>query len=196
MHDMWGTGIDDRRAAGPAAPVTPAWRWDSLAVAFVRANGQVAILSPTSGAVATLPRACSIGHPEAIAFSPSNDLLAIAGGRRLAIVDTARTRPTHCLAHAPGRPSLAWMGGRRLALGAGTHLRELTLSWAGVRSQTRTLPGTITALAPAPHGHRIAIAVDRRTGTTILLGTPGVRMTSTPLFTLPRVRGITEIQWR
>ncbi len=83
MHDMWGTGSHDRRGPGLAAPVAPSWRWDSLAVAFVRANGRVAILSPTSGAVKTLPRVCSIRRAQAIAYSPSNGLLAIAGGRRV-----------------------------------------------------------------------------------------------------------------
>ena len=79
MHDMWGTGSHDRRGPGLASPVAPSWRWDSLAVAFVRANGRVAILSPTSGAVETLPRSCSIRSAQAIAYSPSNGLLAIAG---------------------------------------------------------------------------------------------------------------------
>jgi hypothetical protein len=196
MHDMWGTGSHDRRWAGLAAPVAPSWRWDSLAVAFVRANGRVATLSPTSGAFQTLPRVCSIGHALAIAYSPSNALLAIADRHRLAIIDTAGSRPAQCLAHAPGMPSLAWVGGHRLALGAGTHLRELTISWAGVRSQTRTLAGTIAALAPAPHGHRIAIALDEPNGTTVVLATPGAHTSTTPLFTLPGVRGSAQIQWR
>jgi hypothetical protein len=196
MHDMWGTGSHDRRWAGRAAPVAPSWRWDSLAVAFVRANGRVAILSPTSGAVETLPRMCAIGHALAVAYSPTNSLLAIANRHQLAIIDTTGSRPAQCLGHAPGRPSLTWVGGHRLALGAGTHLRELTIAWAGVRSQTRTLPGTVAALAPAPHGHRIAIALEQPKGTAVVLATPGSGTRTAPLFTLPGVHGSAQLQWR
>jgi len=197
MHDMWGTGSYDRRAAGLASPVTPTWRWDSLAVAFVRASGHVAILSPTSSTIETLPRSCSISHPQAIAYAPSNALLAVADRHRLAIIDTAGTRPTHCLTHAPGQPALAWIGGHRLALGAGTHLRDLTISWAGVRSHTYAVGGTIAALAPAPHGHQIAIAVHHPpAGTRLFLDTLGEHPRTSRLFALAPVHGPAEIQWR
>ena len=196
MHDMWGTGSHDRRAPSLAAPVAPSWRWDSLAVAFVRANGRVAILSPTSGAVKTLPRVCSIRRAQAIAYSPSNGLLAIAGGRRVGIVDTTGSRPLHCIRRAAGTPSLAWLGGRRLAIGAGNRLRNLSVAWSGVRSSAGTVPGSITTLAPAPQGHGIAIAIDRPQGTSVLVATAEDLVRPRPLFTLQGVHGPAEIQWR
>ena len=150
LHTMWGTGSHDRRLPGLAAPVAPTWRSDSLAFAYVGADGRVAIVTPTTGIAQTVPRACSIRHAQAITYSPTRGLLAIADNRRLAIIDTTGTGPTRCLTHAAGAPSLAWLGGRQLALAAGSTLQIATVRWAGLTTTTNQLDGTITALAHAP----------------------------------------------
>ncbi len=195
LHDMWGTGTHDRMTALPAAGVTPTWRWDSLAAAFVRANGRVATLDATTGAVATLPRACSISRALAVAYSPSNDLLAIAGNHRLAVVDPSGAAPPRCISHAWGEPSLAWIGGRRLATGAGSKLMITTLSWGGASSQTTPFGTRVTALAAAPQGHRLLMALDEPNGTEVVPVTAG-RKTAPPLFTIAGHHGPTAIQWR
>ena len=195
MHDMWGTGSHDRRSAGLAAPVVPTWRWDSLAVAYVRASGRVAVLTPSTGAIQTLPRSCSIGQALAIAYAPSNNLLAVADNHRLAIVDTTGAHAPRCVGHAPGMPSVAWVGGRRLALGAGDQLKISAISWAGVRTTIHTVSGTITAIAVSPHGHRVVVALNQNVGTSIIpLTAAGVARP--PLFTLTHQHGGTTIQWR
>ena len=192
---MWGTGSHDRRAAGLAAPVAPTWRWDSLAFAYVRANGRVAVITPNTGAIQTLPRSCSIGHAQAIAYAPSNGLLAIADRHRLAIVDTTGSHSPRCLRHAPGSPSMVWIGGRRLALGSDHQLQISAISWEGARTTTRTLNGTVTAIAISPRGHRLVVALDQQVGTSIIPVTAAGRA-GPPLFTLVHQHGATTIQWR
>ncbi len=193
MHDMWGTGSHDRQAHGLAAPVAPSWRWDSLAVAYVRANGRVAVLSPTTGAVETLPRACAIGHAQAVAYSPTSDLLAIADDSHTAVLDTS-VGSVMCLTRHTGTPSLAWIGGRKLALGAGHSLTISTIDGSGMAARTYNVDGSVTAVAVSPHGGRLVLAVSTPAGTSIAPFQRG--HIAAPLFTLRRRHGATSIQWR
>ncbi len=192
---MWGTGSHDRVTASAGPRVAPSWRWDSLAVAFVRANGRVAILDATSGAVQTLDPPCGIGHADAVAFSPSTGSLAIADRHRLAIVDPAGGTPTRCVAHAPGAPLVAWIGGRRVALASGNRLLVASLGWSGLSRAAATVPAPITALAASPHGHRLLAALAGPDGTSVVPLT-AAGTTGRPYLTLPHRHGTTSLQWR
>ena len=126
------------------AAVAPSWRWDSLAVAYVRADGRVAVHTATSGHNTVIPPNCGLRHPTALAFAPTSGLLAIADRTRLRIVDTTGGAPDVCAAHSPGAPSIAWVRPHQLFVaagatlyrylllqpGLGTDATRLTLDWA------------------------------------------------------------------
>src|SRR6185437_11321363 len=145
LHDEWGTLSHDYLVDRHVAAVAPSWRWDSLAVAYVRADGRTTVIPPN----------CGLHHPTALAFAPTSGLLAIADRTRLRIVDTTGGAPDVCAAHNPGAPSIAWVRPHQLFVAAGTTLYRYLLLQPGLGTDATTLPSRITGLTASPDGRRL-----------------------------------------
>jgi hypothetical protein len=185
LHDEWGTLSHDYLVDRHVAAVPPSWRWDSLAVAYVRADGRVAVHNATSGRTSVIPPNCGLRHPTALAFAPTSGLLAIADRTRLRIVDTTGGGPDVCAAHSPGAPSIAWVRPHQLFVSAGTTLYRYLLLRPGLGTDTTTVPARITGLTASPDGRRLALALTSGGSTRVVVATaPPFSEQSTPLHVL------------
>ena len=185
LHDEWGTLSHDYLVDRHVAAVTPSWRWDSLAVAYVRADGRVAVHSATSGHNTVIPANCGLRHPTTLAFAPTSGLLAIANRTRLRIVDTTGRTPDICAAHSPGAPSIAWVRPHQLFVAAGTTLYRYLLLQPGLGTDTTTVPARITGLTASPDGRRLALALASGGSTRVVAATaPAFSEQATPLHVL------------
>ena len=201
VGDLWGTGTHRFTVDRDAAPVVPAWRWDSKALAYVTASGAVVVHDVIGGANRPLPKACGVRRPAAIAFAPAGAVLAVADRHgRVALVDSSGSLPPRCLTGPAGRPQLAWLGRDDLLAAAGTSLTRYALAGpqAGARTVTAALP--ITGLDASPDGSRIAVLLRSRSGTTLAVTKPP-RLHAGPAalapgLTLLHLRGLTQVQWR
>jgi hypothetical protein len=201
VGDLWGTGTHPFTVDVKAAPVAPAWRWDSKALAYVTAAGAVVVHDVIGGANRALPRACGIRSPAAIAFGPAGAALAVADrDGRVALVDTAASRAPRCLTGPAGSPHLAWLGRDGLLAAAGSSITRYAL--AGPRATARTVAASlpIAGLDVSPDRARIAVLLRSPSGTNLVVTTPprlhGGPPTLTPGATLLRLRGPAQVQWR
>ncbi len=185
LHDEWGTLSHDYLVDRHVAAVAPSWRWDSLAVAYVRADGRVAVHNATSGRTAVISPNCGLRHPTALAFAPTSGLLAIADRTRLRIVDTTGGAPDVCAAHRPGAPSVAWVRPHQLFVAAGTTLYRYLLLQPGLSTDTTTVPARITGLTASPDGRRLAVALTSGGATRVVAAAaPPFSEQATPLHVL------------
>ncbi|HEV8451720.1 MAG TPA: hypothetical protein VGQ45_09820 [Gaiellales bacterium] len=185
LHDEWGTLSHDYLVDRHVAAVAPSWRWDSLAVAYVRADGRVAVHNATSGRNTVIPPNCGLRHPTALAFASTSGLLAIADRTRLRIVDTTGGEPDVCAAHSPGAPSIAWVRPHQLFVAAGTTLYRYLLLQPGLGTDTTTVPARITGLTAAPDGRRLALALTSGDSTRVVAAAaPPFSEQATPLHVL------------
>lgn len=201
VGDLWGTGTHPFTVDGHAAPVAPAWRWDSKALAYVTAAGAVVVHDVIGGANRPLLQACGIHRPAAIAFAPAGAELAVADRRGgVAIVDTSGSREPRCLTGPAGRPHLAWLGRDDLLAAAGSSLTRFALAGreGGARTVTAALP--IAGLDVSPDRSRIAVLLRGRSGTTLTVTAPprvhAGPATLGPGLMLLHLRGLTQVQWR
>ncbi len=185
LHDEWGTLSHDYLVDRDVAAVAPSWRWDSLAIAYVRPDGRVAIHNTTSGRNTLISPSCGLRHPTALAFAPRSGLLAIADRTRLRIVDTTGGAADLCAAHSPGAPSIAWVRSRQLFVAAGTTLSRYLLLQPGLGTDTTTVPARITGLTASPDGRRLALALTS-SGSTRVVAATALRFSeqATPLHVL------------
>ena len=201
VGDLWGTGTHPFTVDRDAAPVTPAWRWDSKALAYVTAAGIVVVHDVIGGSDRPLGRACGIRRPAAIAFAPAGSTLAIADRHgRVALVRPAGTRAPRCLASGPGRPSLAWLGPNQLLAAAGTTLTRYGIAAAEAAARTVSTRRPIAGLDASPDGRRIAIVLGGAGGTTLEVTSPprlqGDEATLPQGLVLLHHRSLTQVQWR
>ena len=208
LHVVWGNGEDDQQVAAGVAPVTPAWRSDSLAFAYALANGRVAVHAigrarPTAVDPAS---ACGVHRITALAFAPGSATLAEAtDGRMLILADTAHPGRVACVPTTAPVRQLAWTRRRQLVytVQGGTAVEGLTVAGthAVVRS-TVAVPGTVAALAAAPGGGRLAIAFRVQGRVRIVVADPprpggpaGIRIRQV-LGPVPQAGGAIWIAWR
>jgi len=185
LHDEWGTLSHDFLVDRHVAAVAPTWRWDSLAVAYVRADGRVAVHNATSGRNTVISPNCGLRHPTALAFAPTSGLLAIADRTRLRIVDTTGRAPDVCAAHNPGAPSIAWVRPHQLFVAAGTSLSRYLLLQPGLGTDTTTVPARINGLSASPDGRRLALALTSGGSTRVVAAVaPPFSEQATPLHVL------------
>ena len=201
VGDLWGTGTHPFTVDTDAARVTPSWRWDSKALAYVTASGAVVVHDVIGGADRPLPEACGIRHPLAVAFAPAGRMLAVADRTgRIAVVDSAGRSNPRCLNGPAGRPHLAWLGRSGLLVAAGPSLSRYAFSGAEAGSRTVTAAAPIAGLDVSPDHRRIALLLRSPTGTTLAVTTPP-RLRSRPATlargaTLIHLRGLSQVQWR
>jgi hypothetical protein len=201
VGDIWGTGTHPFTVDTRAAPVTPTWRWDSKALAYVSASGAVVVHDVIGGANRPLPRPCGIRRPAAIAFAPAGGALAVADrAGRVALVDTSGGRAARCLAGTSGRPHLAWLGRSDLLVAAGSSISRYAVSGAEAQSRTVTTTLRIAGLDVSPDHSRIAVLLRSRTGTTLAVtAPPSLHAGASTLAvdaTLIHLRDLTQVQWR
>ena len=201
VRDMWGTGTHDFVVDRDAADVPPAWRWDSKAFAYVRADGRVAVHDVIGGPTHPLPPACGISRPAAIAFAPAGGLLAVADrAGRISLVDTAARRAPRCLTGIRGRPSLAWLGPTQLLVAARRTLARYALTDSGIRSRTISTRLPVSALDTSPDGRSIVIALRGHTSTLVMATSPprfsSTAATLAPGPTLLHLHGPVQLEWR
>jgi hypothetical protein len=162
LYDMYGNGRHTFLVAPRTDGGTPTWRWDSLAFAYVRADGTVMVHSVVDGASSPLGRRCGLGRPADIAFAPFGGLLAVADrAGRVQVSDTLHHGLAACFrTGGGGMPKLAWLEPRQLVVGAGRSIARLVdePGLTGGTDVTRT-PGQVAGLVAAPGGHRIAVAI-------------------------------------
>jgi hypothetical protein len=206
LYDMYGNGTHNHLVAAHTNGQAPSWRWDSLAFAYVRADGTVMLHSPTSGATSALPRGCGIRRPAAVAFAPFGGLLAIADrSGRVRVVDTLHHSRGLCVsANMPGVPKIAWLQPRQLLIGAGTTITRYVVNGAAGGVDVTNVPGRVAGLAAAPGGRRIALAlrdaegrirvVEARTPRFSEVSSP--LQVSRPLLELSRVTGRVALTWQ
>ncbi|HEX5252085.1 MAG TPA: hypothetical protein VFW14_20660 [Gaiellales bacterium] len=160
LFDMYGNGTHDFPVARHVASVTPSWRWDSQAFAYVSARGRVMVHNAIAGSTAVLPRACGVRRPAAVAYAPFGGLLAIADAAgRVQIVDTLHGGPTHCDRGQPGAPSIAWVRPRQVIVGSGEAITRYNLYGRFAGADVTNVPGTVAGLAAGMDGRRLALAI-------------------------------------
>lgn len=204
VGDLWGTGTHRFTVDRDAAPVTPAWRWDSKALAYVTASGIVVAHDVIGGADRPLPRACGIRRPVALAYAPGGTLLAIADrAGRIALVHTSGSNDPRCLAGRRGRPaqpSLVWLGPDKLLAGADTTLTLYAFSKSLTAARTVSTQGAVISLDASPDGRRIVLALHDPGRTVVEVTTPprlhGTDATLAGGLVLSHLRGPVQVQWR
>ncbi|MGH3073909.1 MAG: WD40 repeat domain-containing protein [Gaiellales bacterium] len=201
VGDLWGTGTHRFTVDRDAAPVLPAWRWDSKALAYVSASGAVVVHDVIGGANRSLATACGVREPTAVAFAPAGTLLAVADrAGRIAIVDTSGTQEPRCLTGPAGRPQVAWLGRDQLLAAAGTSLTRYGLAGPEATAHTVSTGRPVVALDVAPGGRGIVVAL-RGQASTIVEATTPPRMHSTEPalahgLVLLHLHGPVQVQWR
>jgi len=90
LHLIWGTGTNDTIIDTSVRPVTPSWRRDSLAFAYVGAGGKAIVYD-----LGHRSRHVAPGSPQdvtQVAFAPSDERLALLGRNRV-LVGTTHLSP-------------------------------------------------------------------------------------------------------
>ncbi|HEY8860231.1 MAG TPA: hypothetical protein VIM27_12315 [Gaiellales bacterium] len=206
LYDMWGNGTHLHLVATHTNGQAPSWRWDSLAFAYIRADGTVMVHNPTSGATSALPRGCGIRHPAAVAFAPFGGLLAIADrSGRVRVVDTLHHSRGLCASgNMPGIPRVAWLQPRQLLVGAGTTITRYVVNGPAGGVDVTNVPGRVAGLAAAPGGRRIALALRDAEGNVRVVEAYAPRFSeessplrvSRTLLELSRITGPVALTWQ
>jgi hypothetical protein len=172
VHLMEGTGRNDRMLDRSASAVRPSWRADSMAFAYVGADGRPVVrdLVHDRARALELSARCRSGRALAVAFAPVGNVLAVAlTGGRVAVVGPAAGRvecvgPTstaNALPASAGPVGLAWISRHDLVVAAGSRIERLVLGRAGSvrRVADATAPGRLEAIAVRPGRGGIVAAV-------------------------------------
>lgn len=163
LHLMDGNFTNDRVVARGVADTTPAWRWDSLAVAFVSRDGAVRVDDLWRGAIVLVPAPAHAptGRPDQLAFAPHSDELAVSdGGAALWISDPSRPKPFFVplpptLGPTFDTSEIAWLPGHDLLETADQYVQRVHVGRSG---------GTVVAIAAAASGVAgITVSPDGRT---------------------------------
>jgi hypothetical protein len=166
-------GDTDQLVDPAVAPVTPSWRWDSQAFAYVGAGGHVAVrdLVHLRTAVLRFPRRCS-GAAQSVAFAPAGGKRdwvagALPDGNAFAL-NSASGRGT-CLGALPavfgpeGPPLVAWTAGGDLLAAHQHYVSRFALARgrAALAGYSSTA-GVVVGLGVSPDGRELLLAVTGR----------------------------------
>jgi len=112
LHVIWGNGTHDTVVGRSRNPVTPSWRADSLAVAYVGTDYQPTIYDLAHASHHVVHMRKLFGGVSRMAFAPTGDVLAVSTGRRTVLVGKDRETAWHGATEGIG-----WLDGR-LAIAA------------------------------------------------------------------------------
>ena len=149
-----GDGDHDQLVDPAVRPVRPAWRADSLALAYVGAGGHPVVLDLGHDSRQVLGKGC--GSASQVAFS-------VAGSHLAAATDEGIVVDRRCLRGGPAAAGpLGWLGSADLVVvraGARPMLARIAAGRAAAASAAACLPGPVDALATwaAPNGLAVAI---------------------------------------
>jgi hypothetical protein len=158
LHVIEGNGDNDHLVDPDVSNARPSWRADTLAVAYIDADGRARVADYPS----LVSRPASTNALQAVAFAPrGNTLVRAAGGRRLTVGDTATSQAPLAAARLVG---VVWATSDLIAI-AGDEKGQSRL-WT-LPAEPRLLfkatgssysPG-IDALATIPTPARLAVGV-------------------------------------
>ncbi len=164
-----GDGDHDRLVAGSVSAVTPSWRADSLALAYVSSGGRVLVhnfFSQKTHAVARR-QGCPAGRATQVAFAPRGTLLAASIVDGNLLVGDPNRRPMACTGVSAAKgpappPRLAWISGRTLVASLFDTVARLEVRGQGVASVASVkAPSGVTALTVSPDRRQIALGLWR-----------------------------------
>ena len=95
LHVIWGNGTHDTVIGRSVNPVTPSWRADSLAVAYVGAGYQPSVYDFTHASRHVIRMRKLHGGVARLAFAPTGSVLAINALRRTVLVGRQRKTVWH-----------------------------------------------------------------------------------------------------
>jgi hypothetical protein len=164
-----GDGDHDHLIAGLVSAVTPSWRADSLALAYVSAGGRVAVrdLASQSSTVIRPTRNCPLVHASQVAFAPRGTLLmASTGDGNMLVTDpedgwVACSAPIQTIGPQP--PALlTWTSGRGMVATTYQFVARLEVRGHKIEQVTEvTAPAGIVGLTVSPDRRQIAIGLWR-----------------------------------
>ena len=114
LHVIWGNGTHDAVIGHSVNPVTPSWRADSLAVAYVGTDYQPTVYDFTHASSHVIRMRKLHGGVLRLAFAPTGSVLAINTLRRTVLVGKRRKTIWHGFTDGIG-----WLHGR-FTIAAGT----------------------------------------------------------------------------
>jgi hypothetical protein len=147
LHVIWGNGTHDTVVDRSALPITPSWRADSLAFAYVGSGGRPIVYDLAHASRRVI--AVQGGNVIRLAFAPAGDALAINTLRRTVLVGKRRKLlwrdSTHGIGWLNGRLAIAAkmnvLPQRVLAFQA--HDGMLAVAVAGKKRTIRVLAGPV-----------------------------------------------------
>ena len=179
LHLIDGDLTHDRVVARHVSPVKPAWRWDSLAVAYTTSAGSVRVLDLGHGRTTTLaaPRSCDRNPPSQLAFAPRGTMLAVAVGSDAWAADTAGSRrlclPPIATNGITTSGGLAWVSRSDLVLTTFQFIqRDRILPHGGEVVRRVQAPGGIVAIAASPDRRSLALALAGDTTYVVMVDVP------------------------
>jgi hypothetical protein len=192
-----GDGDHDQLVDPSVRPVRPAWRADSLALAYVGAGGHPVVLDLGHDSRDVLGKGC--GSASQVAFSVGDSRVAAA-------TDAGIVVGPRCLHGVAAAGPLGWLGSADLVIareGPRPMLARIAAGRAGARAtRAGCLPGAADAIATwaAPDGLAVAIGSGNGIELRALAKSsgwgdcPAVR--STLLLELPRARHVSSLDVR
>jgi hypothetical protein len=209
-----GDGDHDRLIAARVAPPKPSWRADSLAVAYVRPNGDASVFDLGSGTTRSFDTRRCGGPAGAIAYAPSAPRLAVATTTGLALVGRWNVAPS-CLASFDSRRAVAalvWLGSRRIVtvenprrgLHGASSLTAFGVAAGGGAAGTASAPARMRIAAASSALPSLAVAIRRAPKVLEVVraappsGSPGATRLRVlrPLLRLPVPVSAVSISWR
>jgi hypothetical protein len=178
LHLMDGDFTNDRVVAKGVADVRPAWRWDSLAVAFVTSGGAVQVDDLWRGAIVPVPAPADAPTepPDQLAFAPHGSELAVRnGGAALWIADTSSHHaffvPIPGVLGPIANAEIAWLPGNDLLETAAQFVQRVHVGRSGGTIVARSVAGSgVAGITVSPDGRTVALATFGRA--VILVGVP------------------------
>jgi hypothetical protein len=200
-----GDGSPDRLLARPVRPLKPSWRADSLAVAYVDARGRGAVFDLSSGRRRTFDTRRCGGPAREVAYDRRAPALAVVSEHGIAVV-RRWNRPASCARLEPtaSPTAAAWLQGGQMVLAVSRGLGSSLQRFSGTNlNEAGSAFGRdgLTALAAAPTGSSIAVAV-RRSARVFDIGIvsrlePGTTLRlNRPLLRIRIASGAVSISWR
>lgn len=170
LHLIQADGDTDQVVDTQVAPVTPSWRWDSQALAYVGAGGGVAIrdLIHNRSVPIKLPQECPVGAVTSIAFGPVGPHQSWVAGTISGNVFAANTATARaqCLAARPviiGPEALVrvcWTRSGELLVAHSQFIARLQIVRGHViAGGYATAPLGVSDIAPAPDGRGVLVAL-------------------------------------
>jgi hypothetical protein len=178
LHLMDGNFTNDRVVAKDVTDVKPAWRWDSLAVAFVTRGGAVRVDDLWRGTIVPVsaPSGAPTEPPDQLSFAPhGNDLAVRVGGAAVWIADTSSHHaffvPIPGVIGPIADAAIAWLPGNDLLETADQFVQRVHVGHSNGSIVASSAAGSgVAGITVAPDGRTVAVATFGRA--VILAGVP------------------------